>query len=245
MPDLPKKKVGIVSCSGEELSEGTITRLATRKVLDQLRPDDTVTICLPLFLAGGEGDRAFAKFYPTIAVDGCELGCAARGTEKYSSKPAASVMVRDVIMENGFSQPEGRRRLNQAGVQAVDATALELAALVDQLLGKHWNRSAGAFEHIGVAVPVPGNETEKVAPCSCGSGIPVQEVQINGQRIILIALPLIFENFRREGKQPSAIMAKELLDTVRLYNQVPDGADEDYLPAILQEYTTFCEKKEE
>ena len=72
MVDLPKKKVGIVACSGEELAEGTVTRLAALKVLEQLRPSDTVTICLPLFLAGGEGDRAFARFYPTIAVDGCE-----------------------------------------------------------------------------------------------------------------------------------------------------------------------------
>ena len=90
MPELPKKKVGIVSCSGEELPEGTVTRLAALRVLEQLRPGDTVTICLPLFLAGGEGDRAFARFYPTIAIDGCEKRCAARGTEMYSGKPAAS-----------------------------------------------------------------------------------------------------------------------------------------------------------
>ncbi|MCK7525712.1 MAG: hypothetical protein MZV64_52945 [Ignavibacteriales bacterium] len=55
MPDLPKKKVGLISCSGEELPEGTVTRRAVRKVLETLRPDDTVTLCLPLFLAGGEG----------------------------------------------------------------------------------------------------------------------------------------------------------------------------------------------
>ena len=67
MPELPQKKVGIIACSGEERSEGTVTRLAALRVLEQLRPGDTVTICLPLFLAGGEGDRAFAKFYPTIA----------------------------------------------------------------------------------------------------------------------------------------------------------------------------------
>jgi hypothetical protein len=35
MVDLPKKKVGIVACSGEELPEGTITRLAALKVLEQ------------------------------------------------------------------------------------------------------------------------------------------------------------------------------------------------------------------
>jgi anaerobic selenocysteine-containing dehydrogenase len=35
---------------------------------------------LPEFLeATGEGDRAFARFYPTIAVDGCAQRCAERG----------------------------------------------------------------------------------------------------------------------------------------------------------------------
>lgn len=86
MVDLPQKKVGIVACSGEELAEGTVTRLAALKVLEQLRPKDTVTICLPLFLAGGEGDRAFARFYPTIALDGCDQRCAAKATEMYSGK---------------------------------------------------------------------------------------------------------------------------------------------------------------
>jgi uncharacterized metal-binding protein len=104
MPELPQKKVGIIACSGEEMAEGTVTRLAALKVLEELRPDDTVTICLPLFLAGGEGDRAFARFYPTIAVDGCELRCAARATEQYSGKPAASVVVTDLVAARGIGQ---------------------------------------------------------------------------------------------------------------------------------------------
>lgn len=44
MPDLPKKKVGIMACSGEELPEGAVTRVAALKVLERLRPADTVTI---------------------------------------------------------------------------------------------------------------------------------------------------------------------------------------------------------
>src|SRR5574338_774706 len=119
MPDLPKKKVGIVSCSGEELAEGTVTRLAALRVLEQLRPADTVTICLPLFLAGGEGDRAFARFYPTIAIDGCDKRCAARGTEMYSGKPAASIVVTDLVAELGLANLEGRSKLNEAGLLAV------------------------------------------------------------------------------------------------------------------------------
>src|SRR5512137_324905 len=127
MVELPKKKVGIVACSGEELAEGTVTRLAALKVLEQLRPADTVTICLPLFLAGGEGDRAFARFYPTIAVDGCSLCCAAKGTEMYSGRPAVSLVLSELVQEKGLEKPEGLRRLSNAGLQAVDALANEIA----------------------------------------------------------------------------------------------------------------------
>ncbi len=52
MPSLPKKKVGLIACGGEELAEGTLSRVAIRLVLEKYRPDDTVTLCLPLFLAG-------------------------------------------------------------------------------------------------------------------------------------------------------------------------------------------------
>ena len=136
MSELLERKVGIVACSGEELPEGTVARLAALKVLNELRPHDTVTICLPLFLAGDAGDRAFARLHPTITVDGCALRCAARATEMYSSKPAASIVVNDLVAECGLPKPEGRRRLNEAGKQAVVATAERMAMLVDQVLGK-------------------------------------------------------------------------------------------------------------
>jgi uncharacterized metal-binding protein len=162
MPDLPPRKVGIVACSGEELPEGTVARLAALKVLHELRPGKTVTICLPLFLAGGEGDRAFARFHPTITVDGCELRCAARGTEMYSGKPAASIVVNDIA--TGAGVIEGRRSLNEAGKQAVDTTAQRLAELVDQFVGKPYARDA----LVQLAVPQP-SERQAIG-CSSRSG---------------------------------------------------------------------------
>ena len=242
MVELPKKKVGIVSCSGEELPEGTVSRLATLKALNELRSGDTVTICLPLFLAGGEGDRAFARFYPTIAVDGCELRCAARGTEMYSGKPAASIVVREVVAEQQLDPPAGRRRLDDAGLRAVDATAGRIAALVDELLGKHWDRTDGAFVEASsltlaaqAAEPAP---TE--AACACGSGLPIRTVEVDGATVRLAALPLIFEQFRQAGKAPSESVARELLDAARIYNPVPAGQDAAYVAMLLREYTAFC-----
>ncbi len=195
MVDLPKKKVGIIACSGEELTEGTVTRLAALRVLEELRPSDTVTICLPLFLAGGEGDRAFARFYPTIALDGCEKRCAARGTEMYSGKPAASVVVSELIHQNSLPQPRGMRKLDEAGRYIVNFSAEHVANLVDDLLDKRWNRQAGKF----------AEETHPAASslqttCTCGSDIPSQAIFIEGQAVTIIALPLSFNNCTKLAK---------------------------------------------
>lgn len=90
-------KVGVISCSGEECLGGTISRLATRKVLEELSFVKTVTLCLPLYLAGGEEERDFAKVFPTVAVDGCNKLCAKRSTEKFSGKVVGSVDVSKII----------------------------------------------------------------------------------------------------------------------------------------------------
>jgi uncharacterized metal-binding protein len=243
MPELPQKKVGIIACSGEELAEGTVTRLAALKVLEELRPADTVTICLPLFLAGGEGDRAFARFYPTIAVDGCELRCAARATEQYSGKPAASVVVTDLVAERGLAKPQGMRRLDEAGRAAVDETAGVVAGLVDELLDKRWSRREGHFIE-----DEPGNgagqPAKSAAGCACGTGIPVAQVRIDGKQVTLIALPPLMEQFQAAGKMPSPETSQELLTQVALYNPVPAGQEPAYLEALATEYAAFCGRLE-
>uniref|UniRef100_A0A7C4ETD9 DGC domain protein n=1 Tax=Desulfomonile tiedjei TaxID=2358 RepID=A0A7C4ETD9_9BACT len=127
-------KVGIVSCSGEALPEGTVSRVASRKVLDELRPGQTVTICLPLFIAGGKEEREFANRYPTITVDGCEKMCAARSTEKLSGKPARSLMIRDILKQNGISGLKQRRGLGAEEKRASEIVAEEIAKAVDAVL---------------------------------------------------------------------------------------------------------------
>ena len=247
MPELPQRKVGIVACSGEELAEGTVTRLAALRVLEHLRPSSTVTICLPLFLAGGEGDRAFARFYPTIAVDGCEKRCAARATEQFSGKPAASVVVSDLVREHGLGQPEGARRLNASGQQAVVVTAERVAGLVDELLGAKWDRRTGSLVKSEVTPelePATPSDDPPQAGCACGSAIPVQKVDVDGRTVSLVALPLIFERFHQAGKAPGADVADELLGMVKVYNDVPVGTDEAYLAALAHEYAAFCGEQE-
>ena len=127
-------KIGIISCSGEALPEGTVSRLACRKVLDTVRPGKTVTICLPLFVAGGEEERRFTAKYPTITIDGCEKLCAAKATETLSGKPTRSLVVREILKNLGIHSPTRVRNFGEVEQVAVQVVAEEIAEVVDEIL---------------------------------------------------------------------------------------------------------------
>jgi uncharacterized metal-binding protein len=131
--EMMTKKVGIVSCSGEDLPGGTVSRLASRKVLDELKPGESVTICLPLFVAGGEEERSFAQKFPTITVDGCEKRCAQKSTEALSGKPGKSLLIPEILNKRGLTAPTRRRNLGPEEREAVQAVAEEIARAVDEL----------------------------------------------------------------------------------------------------------------
>jgi len=235
MPELPVRKVGLVSCSGEEMPEGTISRLATRRVLESMRPGQTVTICLPLFLAGGEGDRAFARFYPTIAIDGCEKRCAARGTEMYSGKPAAGIVVSELSPHHG-DEFGTARRLSARGQEVVEDTAAAVSQLVGQLLNTKPPPDV-KNEHRSVAPTAPS------PPCSCGSGIPLRKLRVAGQEIQIAALPLIYESWRNSGRMPESGISSEMLQVIKVYHPIPEDEEENWRQTIALDYAVFCLEK--
>ncbi len=231
MPILPREKVGLISCSGEELPEGTISRMAALRVLEQLRPHETVTLCLPLFLAGDDKERAFARFYPTIAIDGCDKRCAARATEKYSARPRVSVVIPEVLAARRLTlMPRSRRQSDQVNASATEAVADVIALRVDEILGA--TRGAGG----GMQKTVEGEAVS--ATCSCGSGVPVMRLTIAGQSVQVVALPLLFEQFHNEHKSPDG-----LLDAVKIYNAVPADLEPAYREAVLRAYADYVSRE--
>lgn len=124
MSEEGKISIGLISCSGEACPEGTISRLATQKVLRSIRPGyNFVTICLPLFMAGGEEERNFARNYPTITIDGCEKCCALKATEALSGPVSGKVVVTDLI---------AGEKLGEGTLSTGELTA-EQKAMVDQV----------------------------------------------------------------------------------------------------------------
>ncbi len=134
-----KPKVGVVSCSGECCSLGTVSRIATRMVLEDLAYGETVTLCLPLFLAGDSGERMFAERFPTISVDGCNKLCAKKAIEKHSGETAASMDIEKLLKTWGEKPPTSRRELNvkdQAqALKVAQAITREIEAVQEALDG--------------------------------------------------------------------------------------------------------------
>jgi hypothetical protein len=221
-------KIGIISCSGEEIAEGTIARQAVRRVLEGLRPQQTVTLCLPLYLAGDGGERQFAREHPTITVDGCGKLCAKRGTERFSGQVSASLVVSDILGDRARLCHRSTRDANQADEEAVWLVAERIAAELDAIAVSDAADKSPAAASNGTC-------------CACGSPAPEGKLEVRGKAVAINGLPLIFRQLAQNGLPPGDGSADKLLETVRIYHAIEPGEDAAYRAALVVAYRQYCE----
>jgi len=219
-------KVGIISCSGEEIPEGTVSRLATRRVLDSLRPGRTVTLCLPLFLAGDEAEREFARRHPTITVDGCDKLCAKKGTEQYSGPVAASLVVSDLLGGRELCCARSTRASTESDEEAVWIVSEHIAAAVDVALDAE-------------AESPSSGESSCDAGCSCSAPAKGIRLDVGGRTVNVTGLPLIFEHLAKSGLPADESSADKLLETVRIHHEIESAEEDAYKAALLSAYKSF------
>jgi uncharacterized metal-binding protein len=224
-------KVGIIACSGEEIPAGTLSRLATRRVLELLRPQATVTLCLPLFLAGEEQERRFARQHPTITVDGCDKLCAKRGTEQYSGLVAASLVVTDILGERVGKCHRSARDFDKSDEEAVWILAERIASEVDRL-----------SQTAPVEQPT-GSIQAASCGCSCGSPPPEGQLTLGDKAVTVNGLPLIFDHLYQRGLRPAAGGPEQVLETVRIYHEIPEGEEALYREALAAAYEEYCRRR--
>lgn len=219
-------KVGIISCSGEAIPEGTISRLAARRALELLRPDVTVTLCLPLFLAGNDGERNFARTHPTITVDGCAKQCAKWGTEKHSGPVSASLVVPEILQMGTKGCHRSLRALSEEDTAAVWAVAERIAAEVDTVLATAAPRDTA-------------EATNAMGRCGCSSPLPGGKLTIQGKLLSIPGLPLIFEQCASGGIATGEEDGAALLDAVKIYHSVAPEDESEYRTALIEAYRAF------
>jgi len=218
-------KVGIISCSGEEIAEGTISRNAVRRVLESLRPHDAVTLCLPLFLAGNEGERNFARTHPTITIDGCDKQCARWGTEKHGGPVACSLVVSDILGDQAASCSRSLRHRTQADAQAVAIVAERIAAEIDALMSE------------GAQPEMPEDPSADV--CACMKPVNTGLVTVKGQQVEIPALPLVFAEYAKQGLRADDAAAAGLIAKAKVFRYIAPEEEDEYTKALLEAYRVY------
>jgi uncharacterized metal-binding protein len=218
-------KVGIISCSGEEIAEGTISRSAVRRVLEVLRPHDAVTLCLPLFLAGNEGERNFARTHPTITIDGCEKLCARWGTEKHGGPVARSLVVSDIIGCRAADCSRSLRGRTQADELAVAVVADRIAAEIDALI------SEGARPEVA--------EEPSADLCACMKPVETGCVVVGGRSVEIPALAHILGRCARQGLPADEAAGPALLENAKVFHHIAPEEEDDYTAALIAAYRAY------
>jgi uncharacterized metal-binding protein len=95
----------IIPCSGIGKALGTITRRATYIVTEEMLPNDTDSICLPLLTIKDKETVRKIRQNPCITVEGCVAQCAKKNVEHHHGKLKGSIKILDVIKENPKLKP--------------------------------------------------------------------------------------------------------------------------------------------
>jgi len=105
MSEKKKSKHIVIPCSGIGKALGTITRRATYIVTEELLPNETDTICLPLLTIKDEDTVRKIRENPCITVDGCVAQCAKKNVEHHHGKLEGEIKILDVMKENPKLKP--------------------------------------------------------------------------------------------------------------------------------------------
>lgn len=128
-------KVAIISCAGMDKALGSVTRACAFKVMEKLRPNETVLICIPPLVADVKPYSELIKEYPVILIDGCAERCATKIAAKNGAKIRGRVFIPQSIQKYGL-KPNTASDIGPEGEELAEKIAEEIAVQIDKLLGK-------------------------------------------------------------------------------------------------------------
>ena len=135
MSNQKNQKILIIPCSGIGKSLGSVSRRATYKVIEDLRPDRARTTCLALLTVGDEEALKLVRETPCVSIDGCPSKCAKKNIEAVEGRLVRSLMVTDVLRKHRGLKPEGVIKLNEAGEKLASLLADEVVNEIDKIEG--------------------------------------------------------------------------------------------------------------
>lgn len=128
-----QERVMILPCSGIGKAYGSVGREAIYRVLEDLRPRETQTVCLALLTLGDEDAQVRVQNARVITIDGCPFQCARVNVEYAGGANAAVFRVFDVYRAHKELKVRSVSELGENGEKMAELLADEIATKVDEL----------------------------------------------------------------------------------------------------------------
>lgn len=130
------KKVVVLPCSGVGKTYGSIAREAAYIVLEELKPDVTLTVCLPRLIVDDGDARQLVRDNACIVINGCPSKCASFALESAGGKPATAIEVTRLLREYRDLKPDRASviELDEKGRRLAEVIAEKISAEVDRIL---------------------------------------------------------------------------------------------------------------
>jgi len=130
-----EQKVAIVACAGMDKPLGSVARACAFKVVEVLKPEDSVLVCIPPLVAGVKPHSEWIKEYPIITIDGCPERCATKIVAKMGGKIRGRVFIPQSVQRHEL-RPKFSADIGLDGEKLAEKIADETALLIDKILRK-------------------------------------------------------------------------------------------------------------
>ncbi len=124
----------IIPCSGVGKAFGSVGREAMYRVVEELCPGRTDTVCLSLLTLGDAEAQAKVREHATITIDGCPTACAKVNVEAAGGRPAAILRVSDTFRAHKELKVRKVSELGENGRALANFLADEIAAKVSAVM---------------------------------------------------------------------------------------------------------------
>jgi glycine cleavage system H protein len=114
---------------------GSVARACAFKVVEKLRPDKAILICIPPLAAGVKPYLEIIRKYACIPIDGCAERCATKIAAKNGARIMARILIPESVQKHNL-KPKSASDTGPDGEKLAERLAEEIAAEIDKLLGK-------------------------------------------------------------------------------------------------------------
>lgn len=124
-------KVKVIPCSGIGKVHGFIARETVLKVVNELNPDFSETVCLAHIVTGDQDAKEKIEGFNCITIDGCPKLCAAKNTALAGGIIIEELRVVDELKNHRGAKPGTATELTEEGWTIVDDFAQKISAKID------------------------------------------------------------------------------------------------------------------